>query len=202
MSILSNANRSKILKISVRASLLILTAILIVLGIAHLLNSAPDFQTSLLILFFGCIVLPSAVLLGSVLIWVAAQKRKKMILDTLQLDKVGFVDKQIKQESFWELNETIKAKKIGNYTVNVNISDTHGDHLEVVLPLKWRHVNKSEFKILEDEWKSQNIELGIGCIVKRFKIKTLLRDYDVTKFDRDISDFVTLTNIKGFDPEF
>jgi hypothetical protein len=130
-----------------------------------------------------------------------AQKKKNMVFESLELNKIGFVDKEINQGRFWKLNENIKSKSVDNYVINANLSETHPNQLEIEIPLKWRQVDKSEFKVLESEFQFQNIELRIGCIVKQFSIKTLLATRDVTKFNKDILDFISLTKQKGFDPK-
>ena len=137
----------------------------------------------------------------SVSFWSMAQNRQRNIFKKLELNKIGFADKQINQDKFWKLNEIIKTKKVDNWTVNASVSEIQGNHLKIEIPLKWRQVDKTEFGILESEFKLQKIELDIGCIVKLYNIKMLLKDYDLSKFDIDILDFITLTKSKGFDPE-
>jgi len=137
----------------------------------------------------------------SLLIWTKVQNRKQRAFENLELTKIGFVDKEINKERFWKLIENIKTRKVDNYVINANLSETHPNQLEIQIPLKWRQVDKNEFAVLESEFKSQNIELQIGCIVKLFSIKKLLATKDSAKFNKDILEFISLTKQKGFDPE-
>ena len=129
------------------------------------------------------------------------QNKKKRVFESLELTKIGFVDKEINQDRFWKLNENIKTRKVDNYVINANLSETHPNQLEIQIPLKWRHVDINEFEVLESEFKSQNIELNIGSIVKLFSVKMLLTTNDYAKFNNDILEFICLTKQKGFDPE-
>jgi len=129
------------------------------------------------------------------------QNKKKRLFESLELNKIGFVDKEINEERFWKLCENIKTKKVDNYVINANLSETNSNQLEIEIPLKWRPVDKNEFEVLESEFKLLNIELKIGCIVKQFSIKTLLAMKDSAKFNKGIFEFVSLTKQKGFEPE-
>lgn len=123
------------------------------------------------------------------------------VFESLELNKIGFVDKEINQDKFWTLNEMVKTKRQDNYVVNANLSATNSNQLEIEIPIKWRQVDKSEFKVLESEFRSHNIELRIGCIVKQFGTKTLLETTDFTRLNKDISEFISLIKQKGFEPE-
>jgi hypothetical protein len=201
MDTIHQANRRKIIKILIRSCLIILSFILTVFSIAYFTNSLPDLKTIILVLFFGCIIFPVGLTLLSVLVWSLTENKKKMVFESLELNKIGFVDKEINQGKFWKLNENIKTKIVDNYVVNANFSETHANQLEIEIPLKWRQVDKNEFEILESEFKSQNIELTIGCIVKLFSTKILLATKDYNKLNKDILEFVNLAKQKGFDPE-
>ena len=185
----------------IRSSFMILSFIITILLIAHLKNSLPDVKTIILILLFGCIIFPIGLTSFSLIIWTFVQTKKKRVFESLDLNKIGFVYKEINEERFWKLNENIITKKVDNYVINANLSETHANQLEIQIQLEWRKIDKNEFEVLESEFKSQNIELNIGCIVKRFSIKTLLAKKDSTQFKKDILDFITLTKQKGFAPK-
>jgi len=201
MDIFLQTNRRKIRRILIRSSLIIFSFILTVFLITNFKNSVPDLKTIILILFFGCIFFPAVLMFFSLLIWTKVQNRKQRAFENLELTKIGFVDKEINKERFWKLIENIKTRKVDNYVINANLSETHPNQLEIQIPLKWRQVDKNEFAVLESEFKSQNIELQIGCIVKLFSIKKLLATKDSAKFNKDILEFISLTKQKGFDPE-
>ncbi len=201
MEIIHQTNRRKIFRILIRSSLIILSFILTVFIVAYFKNLLPNVKTIVLILFFGCIIFPAGLMPFSLIIWTMVQNKKKRVFESLELTKIGFVDKEINQDRFWKLNENIKTRKVDNYVINANLSETHPNQLEIQIPLKWRHVDINEFEVLESEFKSQNIELNIGSIVKLFSVKMLLTTNDYAKFNNDILEFICLTKQKGFDPE-
>ena len=185
-----------------RCIVIILTMILIVFLIAYLHSSVlPDMILIFSVLIFSCIVLPVAIMSISLIIWIRLQKKKNKVFEIVEMNKIGFIDKEINEEEFWKLIEHIKTRNVDGYIINANLSDTYSNQLELTIPLKWRRVNKHEFTALENEFTSQNIKLEIGYIVKQFCIKTLLANRDSVTFNKHILDFVRLVKQKGFEPE-
>ena len=201
MDIFHQTNRRKIIRIFIRSFLIILSFILTVFLIAYFKSSLPEVRTIISIIFFGCIIFPVGLMSLSLIIWTIIHKKKKRVFESLELNKIDFADKEINEDKFWKLSENIKTRKVDKYVVNANLSESHPNQLEIEIPLKWRPVDKNEFKILEREFNPQNIELRIGCIVKHYSIKTLLGTRDFDKFNKEILEFIMLTKQKGFEPE-
>lgn len=197
---LTQINKQKLISMLIRSSLIILVQLLIIFLIAYFNNALPNTTLIISIFAFGCIILPLVIILIGFLVWNITQRRKTKIYNKLELDKIGFTDKQINEESFWKLNESIKTKKIDDYTIAINLSETNSNQLEIEVPLRWRKVDKNEFKILDTEFKSQDIELRIGCIVKKVNIKSLLTNYDSENFNNNLNALITFIKAKGFKP--
>ena len=198
-----NLNREKIRFAFVATSLTFIGFVLLVLIIAYFAKSLPDKELLIAIFLAAGVGLPIFIITLSYIKWLyrKAVRRKAFSLEPFnQLENIGFVNSFSNIETKWDFTEKVKTTLIDGYTLIVDISEESSKNIELKIPVEWKKLDKIKFNELTDKFNRHNIEFGIGCLKKKYKINgpPFIK---IDELKLDLEKFIELIKEEGFEPK-
>ena len=195
-------NREKIRFAFVTASLTLIGFVFLILAIAYYAKSLPDKNLLIAIFLTAGFGLPVFIVLLSYLKWLFRQKarHKAFSLEPFnQLENIGFVDTLLNIDTKWHFTEKRKCLHVDGYTLKAEISEEFSETLELEIPIEWKKLNKPSFNKLTDKFSKHDIDFGIGCLKKRYKINGQTFQ-NINELKLDIDTCISLIKDEGFKP--
>ena len=196
-------NRQKIKFAFKVASLSLISFVVVVLTIAFFTGGLPDIKLLISILLVAGVGLPTFIVCLSYLKWIAKRTGRRKAFSTVpfdELNNIGFVDTFSNLDTKWEFTEIVKSSKIDGYDVVIDISEQHNNCLELKIAVEWKKLDKTTFRIIESKFNQYQIELGIGCLKKRYEYRKH-QFSSIGELKLDLEKCIELIKAEGFEPK-
>jgi uncharacterized membrane protein (DUF485 family) len=198
-----NLNRAKIRFAFVATSLTLIGFVLLVLTIAYFAKNLPDKELLTAIFLAAGVGLPIFIITLLYIKWLyrKAVRQKAFSLEPFnQLENIGFVNSFSNIETKWHFTEKVKIMLLDGYTLIIDISEESNKNLELKIPIEWKKLDKTSFNELTDKFNRHNIEVGIGCLKKKYKTNGS-QFLKIDELKLDLEKFIELIKEEGFEPK-
>lgn len=179
----------------------LLLSILFIISYAN--GVLPDTALLLRILIVGCIGFPLVIVLWSVIYWLLKHKRQVRLYEVLSLNSNLYSDMLEYQHAFWLYTAIIKSRTVGGYIVKIMKAERGFQKVRLEIPLKWREIEKEEFRYLTRLFNPHGISLEIAVAVMELDLRNYKdRGGAMEAFERAVMTFVRLLQENRLEPEY
>lgn len=170
--------------------------------VAYCTGNFPGWRLLFAIVVVAGIVFPLFIILLAYLGWQYNHNTRRKVFSQLpfdQLESIGFYKSYYNLNTRWFFTEEIKEGKINGFTLAVDINRERRHIIDVTIETAWKHLDKAEYKRLEEKFKEYNIEFLIGALVKHYDARQP-GFISIHELKNDLQYFTLLLQQEGFEP--
>lgn len=196
-------NRHKFRFLFWATSAVCLALVFVFLIIGAIVGQFPDLALLMIIIFTAGIGSPLFIIALGYLDWLFNRKVRKRAYSKTpfdELENIGFSKAYINVQSKWYFTEEIKAATIDGFTVECDIYRNTPKIVRFKALIKWRHIEKQEFKQLQGSFKQDNIEFDGGGLTKMYNVKRI-NTFTILQLKTDLETFTKQLRQEDFEPD-